>query len=410
VAGEYRKDLSTLNFDAYYDDEFGDINDPCNTPDANAPQLRAGHRKSRFTDVTNGPNPCAEDTKRKKAAAETARHITQRLDNPANPHRNSALKDKSNQTAPKDHSDKGLPYKFYFSDDVMLHWNAVKKGRPWGRPINLTIYHGVGFELNRHGIRSRFEKLTNMQAIVQVPGNESVKFGISIATDQIRLTLNTFFGRDVPFKVKILAAFSTGYSGLNQTILNELVSLSEVERVVFFDCLYEFGSGSTVEALRLLKRRRPGAKIIVYQTSESGNSYTDGTRTVLSVSRKAPSLFDSNLIISNLYQRREYISLICFRCIHSAVQDSMLARLPAWGSAYEEMKKAVAHVARGNMISNKLAYQLIYGSIPKGKTVFADWYASNKKAVDDFSKLLGRVSDPNSIRGVLWGERLPGWA
>jgi hypothetical protein len=258
-------------------------------------------------------------------------------------------------------------------------------------------------------MRSRFEKLTNMQAIVQVPGDESVKFGISITTSQIRTVLNAFFGCDVPFKVTIIAAFSTGYNGLNQTLLNELVPLGDIERVVFFDCLYELGSGSTLQALQILKNRQPSAKIIIYQTSEKGNSYTDATNTILSVPRKTPQLFDSRLIISNLYQRNEYISLVCFRCIHSAVQESLFAPLLNWSRTYAAMEKAVSQVARGDMISNRIAFQTVFGSIPPGKTVFADWYASNKKSVDDFSKLLGSVKDPYSIRGVLWGQQLPGW-
>jgi len=128
----------------------------------------------------------------------------------------------------------------------------------------------------------------------------------------------------VPYKIKVLAAFSTGSCGLNQTLLNDLVNFSDVERLVFYDCLYAQQCANTANALRNFKAKADSKlKIIVYKSTECGNSFKEKTSPCpdtlktkcpgfsspkcldfdkLSVVVDNPGLIDGSGIIPNLFQ------------------------------------------------------------------------------------------------------------
>jgi hypothetical protein len=59
----------------------------------------------------------------------------------------------------------------------------------WSQPITLTLYFGVGTEMNRHGIRAFYKSQGNMNAFLQVQGIEKPQFGIAIDDAQIKTAL-----------------------------------------------------------------------------------------------------------------------------------------------------------------------------------------------------------------------------
>jgi hypothetical protein len=401
---------TSLSFDAFYSDEFGVTNSSTNISDPTN-SARIGIHKNRFTVATSSGTLVTE---RSKNTSESL------LPNQANPHFNAKLISAYKQTQIPT-PDSKPPYddrhsvQMYFSDAIV---DAVAKGS--AITINVTILYAVGTELNRHGIRSVFEKRTNFQAIILVPGTEPPRdpgrWGIAVSDDQIKTLIKKHFTKDIAYNVKVLAAFSTGGCGLHQTLLHNLIQIDKVERVVYFDCLYENQCAATPasQAIKALKAKAPRAKIIVYKTSEGGNDFVrDSNFTRLTVPSANPALFNTLGIISNLFQQTNYISLVCFRILEAAEKDRIVAIPKGWTKAFNDLSAAVAPNPRGSFISNKVAYNYIYGGgtskPPTGKTYFEDWAKSNQTVLSAFSRNLGSIKAVDSVRYLLWNNEVPGW-
>ncbi|MEU2898081.1 hypothetical protein ACWC4E_33215 [Streptomyces sp. NPDC001273] len=100
---------------------------------------------------------------------------------------------------------------------------------------------------------------TEPSALILVPGVEPAsktdpRWGVGINELDVRRLLETAVGRPVNYRISVLAAFSTGINGLNQTLAHDLVDVSRVERIVIYDCLYEQSSGGTATTLVLQRR------------------------------------------------------------------------------------------------------------------------------------------------------------
>jgi hypothetical protein len=344
-------------------------------------------------------------------------HGEEPLVNRANPNLNIGLKSPQGD-APTDREKDTHVVKVFFSDSVMSYWQTIRaeKDKAWTQPINFSILYAVQTELNRHGIRSWFEKKTNYQAIILVPGIEpehegDKRWGVAIGTEQISSILQKLFEREVPFNIKVLAAFSTGIGGLNQTLLNELVPLNGVERLIIYDCLYETSSGSTAQALAALKSKAGSKlKIVVYKTSEEKANSFMPDKIRLSVPTKNPGLISGSGIIENLFQRPEYISLICFRALEGAEKDHVITIPIRLQTAFNDLKNVVP--ARGSIISNGPCFQYVYGSLPQSSsfTLFEDWVRRNEAALKAFYAFIGAPWVVETARDLLWNNKLPGWA
>jgi len=247
------------------------------------------------------------------------------LQNPVNPNFNPALVLQYIQPQiPR------LPYedkhfvRMYFSDSTISAAAQDKLAT-----IHVSILFAVGSELNRHGIRTFFEKADESKAVIVVPGTDPPRdpsrWGIGISDDQIKALIHEQFKKDVSYEVNVLAGFSTGACGLHQTLLHNLLDLGSLQRVIYFDCLYKMQCTSTPAsaALANVKSRARSAKVLVYQTSEGGNDFTDSTNTILSVPNSTPLLFDTRGIIKNLYQQNNYISVVCFRMLEPQWQMAL---------------------------------------------------------------------------------------
>jgi hypothetical protein len=397
---KYRATGGALSFDAYYKDEWGIVNSSSNSM-LNSTE-RDGFHKNTFTSVVGN-------------IEKSQSHVFP-FENKANPKKFQSLKDKSNPvpsaTEPK------YQLQIYFSDSVESY-AKTQIGKSWDKPILLTLYFGVGTELVRHGIRSFFKNQTNMQAIVQVPGIEPEKkgdprFGISVDDVQLKQALNNYFNRsDVTYEIKVVAAFSTGSCGLNQTLLNELVTLTNIKRLIFFDCLYTYQCGDTALAIKNLKSKTTNLKIIVYKTSEGGNSFFPGTNS-LHVIKTNPILFNTSTVIENLFQNPLYIALIIFRALESAVADNVTTIPNTNLKIYNDMQIILNKSPRGLIISNKNCFKEVHGSLPSSSTYtyFEDWSKDpkNVSTIQGFYSKVGSISVNGTFRNLLWGNKIPGWS
>jgi hypothetical protein len=411
---------SALDFDAYYKDEWGVVNDASNCAlDASE---RSPWHKNVFTTVTTGGSTPVE-------TADTFEVVFQ---NRADPNTNAALQNKANPVPPAGRRD--FVMKIYCSDSVTTYAKSLTPGQPWTVPINLTLYYGVGFEINRHGIRSFFKPQPNMQAFIQVSGIERPQFGVTPDEAQIKKALADHFKVDpVPYRMKVLAAFSTGSCGLNQVLLNDLVDMTTVERLVFYDCLYAQQCGNTADAIRRLKGKASSKlKIVVYKASECANSFKERTDPCpdtaktrcpsfsqgkcldfnrMSVVVDNPGLIDPNGVIGNLFQNTSYIALVIFRALQGAVADGVVAIPSGSQTAWNDMAALLVSSPRGLTISNKACFNYVHGNVPTGApyTSFEDWSATNKKVINAFYAKVGTVATKDSFRNLLWGNMLPGW-
>jgi len=126
--------------------------------------------------------------------------------------------------------------------------------------VNVTVLWGVGGEIEAHGLRAVFEHANTV--LINVSGREGwsdlpdgrpagrtfPKWGIGISgrvhlpagvTDnQVVAVLAAAGLRYVEPVVTTLAAYSTGYRGLLQSLNNDLLPLQDLRRIIFFDCLY----------------------------------------------------------------------------------------------------------------------------------------------------------------------------
>ena len=392
----YRATSGALHADAYYRNEWGVLNDAKNCA-SNATE-RDGFHKNVFTTVLLTPS-----------IVEASGTMTGTFANRANPRTNSALRDKSNPVPAGSSDDFG--FHLFVSDSVSDYFDSLG-GKPWETPINLTLYFGVGTELVRHGIRSFFRDQKGMQAILQTGGIEKPRFGVSIDDAQIRALLSRMFaGTSVPYRIKVIAAFSTGSCGLNQALLNDLVDVSQTERLVFYDCLYSQQCGDTAAAIKRMKGRASSRlKIVVYKVSEGGNSFPnkkDFSR--LSVVADNPGLIDAEGIAANMFQNPSYIALVIFRALEAAIDDNVVQLGATNRTPFADLTAALASVPRGRMVSNKKVFSLVHGSVPSNVTLFADWAKTNGKALTAFYHEVRSVADTGSFRNLLWSNRVPGW-
>jgi hypothetical protein len=170
----------------------------------------------------------------------------------------------------------------------------------------VSVLFGVGAEVNRHGLRSFFEKKADC-ILIEVGGIESVPektgpWGIGITDAIIADLLTRALGRKVPSKLEVLAAYSTGYRGVNGTINNSLVDLTHLQKMIFFDCLYRAdgpkapggapmppkrhreaprSAFNTWRAINAVLAASSNCKIIVYDVTPGGTpTYSDKARMV----------------------------------------------------------------------------------------------------------------------------------
>lgn len=129
--------------------------------------------------------------------------------------------------------------------------------------MKITLLFGVGLDLDNLGLRFFFEQVDD-RILINVPGEEAPRWNIGITglvdagrgitVNQIEslvtqaMTVANIPSATPPFKIKTLAAYSTGFGGLNQTVNEGLIPLNDIETVVYFDCTYRADGPPAVRA------------------------------------------------------------------------------------------------------------------------------------------------------------------
>ena len=173
----------------------------------------------------------------------------------------------------------------------------VAPGTSSAGPIKLTLLFAVGSELKRFGLRSLFQQPG--RALILVPGIEAGWFdnpladlprprawgrGVDGATIDALLAEAGFGGSS--WSVEVIAGYSTGYRGLNGTVLHATTTpaaldLSQVKRVAIYDCLYrgdEPAPGrNTMRALSAIEQHTRGRiQLYIYEVTPAGTPRRGG--------------------------------------------------------------------------------------------------------------------------------------
>jgi hypothetical protein len=266
--------------DAFFDDEWA----PEPTP---LPNPRHVHF-NRFTTLTT--------------TSATAQTVFTTKPNPLDPRVTSGLLQP--EVIPASHS--ALPGETYWIYVPDAYQNAVKDAlaaRKTAPTARVSVLFGVGAEVNRHGLRSFFAS-TSDRILIEVGGIERVpegaeKWGIGITDKMVAELLSEALGTEVTSELEVLAAYSTGYRGLNGTINNALLDLTHLKKLIFYDCLFWGDAPKAPSGAAMPSKCHPGApahspfntwravqavitaspicNIIVYDVSPGGTpTYSDG--------------------------------------------------------------------------------------------------------------------------------------
>jgi len=161
----------------------------------------------------------------------------------------------------------------------------------------VTLLFCVRTEINRFGLRTFFAQSPD-RVLITIPGIEPDRkagilkpWGIGITKDQISDLLKAAGSAAIP-EIRIIACFSTGYRGMNGTINNKLVDLDKVERLIFYDALYEGTEPTPPKGLSSNTRRAIDAvqdatknkvELIAYAVTEGGTPANPSGRRLVSL-------------------------------------------------------------------------------------------------------------------------------
>ncbi len=146
------------------------------------------------------------------------------------------------QIIPREFQGKSSRYDFYIGQKT---WRALQ--RPSPPLLKVSLLFGVERDLDNLGLRYYFEQVED-RVLINIPGREGVRWSIGITgledvsrgitVNQVKHFLDRIGIQNMPYKITTLAAYSTGYSSLNQTVNEDLIPLQDVETVVYYDCVY----------------------------------------------------------------------------------------------------------------------------------------------------------------------------
>lgn len=197
--------------------------------------------------------------------------------------------------ATPDQFDKKRRFKIFVpSGFATAFLNAPAGSKPRAK---VSLFYGVGVELNLFRLRDFFASEIN-SVIITISGVETestnppvagdswggihIAFGYGISK-QIIIDLFKKAGLDpVDFDVEVIAGYSTGYRGVNLTVINELVDLSKLKRLVYLDAWYHhndhplmptgspYRAKNTLFAVDTALTKSPAAQLIIYAYTPGG--------------------------------------------------------------------------------------------------------------------------------------------
>jgi hypothetical protein len=287
--------------------------------------------------------------------------------------------------------------------------DLLSKGQQCPRPIRVALFYGTGSELNRQGLRA-FTERAFWRMIINVPGVEpqydfasGQRWGIGISRNQVAELVKQCFGRNVPFIVDRLLAFSTGYIGVMGTISNRLIDLTSVDTLALFDCNY--GEARVQEAIRVLKTTTgQRAKVVAYAASLAG--------TPSAVRRTIPLDVTPGGTVW-LFGRRDFQVLTHARVLAAGLDDRTVDSSEIAPSIQASVSTLLGSLpVRGTVVSDPMLHQLLYGRGPSaGSQTIDGWYKANKTVADAFLRALwNKTGTSSELVRIIWRHKLPGWS
>jgi hypothetical protein len=162
--------------------------------------------------------------------------------------------------------------------------NAPAGSKPKAR---LSLFFGVEPEMTLFRLRPFFANETN-SVLITIPGVESgwtgvfSAFGFGISTDIINKLMTAANLDGIDTSVEVMAGYSTGYRGVNQTAINQLVDLSNLTRLIYLDAWYHhddhplgastspYYKKNTKWAIDTALGKSPNANVVIYAFTHPG--------------------------------------------------------------------------------------------------------------------------------------------
>ena len=324
----------------------------------------------------------------------------------------------ANEEIPPSHQ--GLD-RYYYIFIPRKFRQAVSGG---ANPIaKISLYFGPNVEINRHGLRTFFNTKED-RVLITIPGVEGVwiqgvggkkekkSWGIGISSQQID-DLFKAAGLSISWEVRIMAAFSTGYRGMNGTINNGLISLNNIDTIIFYDCLYRGDEpkpgNRTNQALTAVKTSNQNVNIITYEVTDGGTPRDPISGNLYASVPTNPiySFAGSGLIRLKDPQHINSLKALCYaRIISNGINDGYFART----EVPQPILDLIDHLPpRGTIATSP-------HRIPKSGFIDLDtWASSNSSAIgkvtsteDTAGRLIVGPDPRNPVRGPLH-HLLVGW-
>jgi len=205
---------------------------------------------------------------------------------------------KTNSTSTKLHFEEARSYYVFAPVTLRDAYKAKAKAKPEDRPkAKVALFFGVEPEINLFGLR-KFFAATSECVLITIPGVESGwsgygrAWGIGITTAMIRELLEAAGLKDIVFTVETMAGYSTGYRGMNETVINKIVDLTTIKRMVYLDAFYHHGDfplaprsstyfkKNTIWAVETALGASTNAQLLIYGYTTGGTPRKDSKGTL----------------------------------------------------------------------------------------------------------------------------------
>lgn len=215
----------------------------------------------------------------------------------------------------KTHFDETRPY-FIFAPKTLID-AAAKATADNKMSAKVAVFFGVGPEVNLFGLCDFFAASSD-SVLVTVPGVENWKgygntpWGIGITTAMIQTLFDKVPLKNVDFKVHVMAGYSTGYRGVNLTIINKLVDLSALKRLVYFDAFYhhddhphakkgtKYASNLTRFAVDTALAASSAAQVVIYGVTTGGTPRQKGSHEPRGPLKELTADHGGNIVFADL--------------------------------------------------------------------------------------------------------------
>ena len=245
--------------------------------------------------------------------------------------------------------------------------------------LQVKLLFGTGSEYYRHGVCGAVENATQPTLLIVIGGIEpqhKIKFwnparssetreldannrwGVGITTASIETAITRRYGRLVNYDISVCAAFSTGYLGLQDSIVRRLFPVDRLDRVIFYDCLY----GSLKSALQQVKALRNSVQIVAYVVTEKGNSFQSGSPASFATLElgRIPGWH-----YINLFGNVGYHAIASARVVSTACSPAARILDPIPGAYETALNGMVAAMpARNTLVSDGAVFARVNGSSP----------------------------------------------